>query len=141
MGRAIKDSFIEAGWDDPNAILAEMHEPEFKRFVEILRDDPKPDRGLRTLLARLEELGDYGFFDPGESQESLWETDQPIVIRLHTTQNDNLQKAFASLDSNSSRRWQRNAGSMGYRSCSLLRRQRTSICHSFRRSRTILCYD
>jgi DNA polymerase III delta prime subunit len=95
--RAIKDSFIEAGWDDPSAVLAEMHEPAFKRFVEILQADPKPDRGLRTLLARLEELGDYGFFDLGESRESLWESEQPIVIRIHTTQNDNLQKAFASL--------------------------------------------
>ena len=95
--RVIKDSFIEVGWDDPNVILTKMHEPEFKRFVEILRDDPKPDRGLRTLLARLEELGDYGFFDLGESIESLWESDQPIVIRIHTTQNDNLQRAFASL--------------------------------------------
>jgi DNA phosphorothioation-dependent restriction protein DptH len=95
--RAIKDSFIEAGWDDSSAILGEMHEPEFKRFVEILRDDPKPDRGLRTLLARLEELGDYGFFDLRESRESLWESEQPIIIRIHTTQNDNLQKAFASL--------------------------------------------
>jgi DNA polymerase III delta prime subunit len=95
--RAIKDSFIEAGWDDPNAVLRELHEPEFKRFMEILRDDPKPDRGLRTLLARLEELGDYGFFDLGESRESLWESEQPTVIRVHTTQNDNLQKAFASL--------------------------------------------
>ena len=94
---AIKESFIEAGWDDPNAVLAELHEPEFKRFVEILRADPKPDRGLRTLLARLEELDDYGFFDLGESRESLWESEQPIVIRIHTTQNDNLQKAFASL--------------------------------------------
>jgi len=95
--RAIKDSFIEAGWDDPNAVLAEMREPAFKRFLEILRDDPKPDRGLRTLLARLEELGDYGFFDLGESREGLWESEEPIVIRIHTTQNDNLQKAFASL--------------------------------------------
>jgi hypothetical protein len=56
--KAIKDSFVEKGWDDPNAILGEIHEPEFKRFVEILRDDPKPDRGLRTLLARVEELED-----------------------------------------------------------------------------------
>ena len=32
-----------------------------------------------------------------ESRESLWESEQPIVIRIHTTQNDNLQKAFASL--------------------------------------------
>ena len=94
---AIKDSFIEAGWNDPNAVLAELREPEFKRFVEILRGDPRPDRGLRTLLARLEELGDYGFFDLSESRDSLWESVQPIVIRIHTTQNDNLQKAFASL--------------------------------------------
>jgi hypothetical protein len=94
---AIKDSFIEVGWNDPNAVLAELREPEFKRFVEILRADPRPDRGLRTLLARLEELGDYGFFDLSESRESLWESDQPTVIRIHTTQNDNLQKAFASL--------------------------------------------
>jgi hypothetical protein len=43
------------------------------------------------------ELGDYGFFDVAESQESLWESSQPIVIRIHSTQNDNLQNAFASL--------------------------------------------
>ena len=28
---------------------------------------------------------------------SLWESEQRIVIRIHQTQNDNLQKAFASL--------------------------------------------
>lgn len=95
--RAIKESFVEHGWDDPNADLLELIEPPFHRFVEILRSDPKPDRGLRTLLARLEELDDYGFFDLAESHESLWESEQPIVIRIHTTQNDNLQKAFASL--------------------------------------------
>jgi DNA polymerase III delta prime subunit len=95
--RAIKDSFTEKGWGDPNAVVPELQEPKFGRFVEILRDDPKPDRGLRTLLARLEELGDYGFFDPAESRESLWESEHPTVIRIHTTQNDNLQKAFASL--------------------------------------------
>jgi hypothetical protein len=90
--RAIKDSFIDVGWGDPNAVLADLHKPEFKRFVELLQDDPKPDRGLRTLLAHLEELADYGFFDVAESEESLWEIEQPIVIRIHTTQNDNLQK-------------------------------------------------
>jgi DNA polymerase III delta prime subunit len=95
--KAIKDSFVEVGWDDPKRDLAELREPEFRRFVDILRSDPKPDRGLRTVLARLEELEDYGFFDLGESRESLWESPQPIVIRIHTTQNDNLQKAFASL--------------------------------------------
>lgn len=95
--KAIKDSFVETGWDQPNAALASLKEPEFKRFLQLLRDDPKPDRGLRTLLGRLEELADYGFFDLGESRTSLWDSNQPIVIRIHTTQNDNLQKAFASL--------------------------------------------
>ncbi len=32
-----------------------------------------------------------------ESQDSLWDSDQPIVIRIHKTQNDVLQKAFAAL--------------------------------------------
>jgi len=57
----------------------------------------QPDRGLRTLLARLGELEDYGFFEPAETQASLWDSREPIVIRIHGTQNDNLQKAFASL--------------------------------------------
>ena len=95
--RAIKDSFVEKGWDSTSADLNNLHEPEFKRFVEILKADPKLDRGLRTLLARLEELEDYGFFELAETRESLWESDQPIVIRIHTTQNENLQRAFASL--------------------------------------------
>lgn len=94
---AIKESFIEMGWADPNADVAGLQEPEFKRFVEILQAAPKPDRGLRTLLARLAELNDYSFFDLQESRTSLWESEQPTVIRIHTTQNDNLQKAFASL--------------------------------------------
>ena len=91
--KAIKKSFEETGWASEGGIAPE---PAFKRFVEILRADPKPDRGLRTLLARLGELDDYGFFDVGdESQGSLWESQRPIVIRIHTTQNDNLQQAFA----------------------------------------------
>lgn len=93
--KAVKDSFIEAGWDA--ADISQAEEPEFKRFVEILRSAPKPDRGLRTLLARLDELEDYGFFELRESRESIWESDSPTVIRVHKTQNDNLQKAFASL--------------------------------------------
>jgi DNA phosphorothioation-dependent restriction protein DptH len=95
--KAIKDSFIEQGWDDPNADLTTLVEPAFGRFVALLRADPRPDRGLRTLLGRLEELDDYRFFDVTQSPESLWESEEPIVIRIHTTQNDNLQRAFASL--------------------------------------------
>ena len=94
---AIKESFVEAGWGNANVATSDLQEPTFRRFVEILRGDPKPDRGLRTLLARLEELEDYGFFNLRESHSSLWESEQPTVIRIHTTQNDNLQRAFASL--------------------------------------------
>lgn len=93
---AVKESFEEAGWRDAEAGTP-LDEPPFQRFVEILRADPKPDRGLRTLLARLSELDDYGFFDPRETRENLWEGDRPTVIRIHTTQNDNLQRAFSFL--------------------------------------------
>ena len=95
--RAIKDSFLELGWNDPPCERSKLPEPSFSRFVEILRLDPKPDRGLKALLARLDELDDYGFFRAAETQESLWESEQPVVLRIHSTQNDNLQKAFASL--------------------------------------------
>ncbi|MGH7137502.1 MAG: ATP-binding protein, partial [Candidatus Dormibacteria bacterium] len=95
--KALKDSFIEYGCDDPSSELRQLREPPFSRFVEILRSEPKPDRGLKTLLSRLEELDDYGFFQPSDAQASLWESECPIVLRIHSTQNDNLQKAFASL--------------------------------------------
>lgn len=95
--RAIKDSFLELGWGDPNADVVTLPEPQFRRFVDILRNTPRPDRSLRMLLTRLDELDDYGFFTLAKSQESLWDSTGPIVIRIHTTQNDNLQKAFASL--------------------------------------------
>ena len=95
--KAIKESFVEIGWHDPDADLTQLSEPAFSRFVEILRAKPKPDRGLKTLLARLEELDDYGFFGAAETQESLWDSEEPIIIRIHSTRNNNLQKAFASL--------------------------------------------
>ncbi len=94
---AIRDSFVEAGWDNRDVPEAGLNEPAFSRFVEILKADSKPDKGLRTLLARLGELDDYGFFDLRKSPESLWNSERPTVIRIHATQNDNLQKAFASL--------------------------------------------
>ena len=95
--KAIKESFEEVGWNTYDA-PQEAVEPPFRRFMEILRADPKPDRGLRTLLARLGELDDYGFFNlSDESRDSLWESHRPTVIRIHTTQNYNLQRAFAYL--------------------------------------------
>ena len=95
--QSIKQSFIEVGWDAADSTQGDIPEPEFRRFVEILRDDPKPDKGLRALLARLSELEDYGFFELGEPRGSLWDSSEPIVIRIHATQNENLQRAFAAL--------------------------------------------
>ena len=94
--KAVRDSFTELGWgDSENA--ADLEEPAFDRFVEILRADPKPDRSLRSLLARLDELEDYGFFASGDSNESIWDSGRTTVVRIHTTQSENLQRAFASL--------------------------------------------
>jgi hypothetical protein len=94
---AIKKSFSEKGWDNPGMNLEGIEEPEFGRFIEILRSRPKPDVGLRRLLDRLVELADYGFFDPAESRASLWDSREPIIVRIHKTQNEVLQRAFAAL--------------------------------------------
>ncbi len=94
--KAIRDSFTESGWASAGASKP-LRETAFGRFLEILRDDPRPNQSLRSLLARLDELDDYGFFQVGQSHGSLWDGEQPTVVRIHTTQNDNLQRAFASL--------------------------------------------
>jgi hypothetical protein len=94
---AIKDSFVELGWGSESGEVAHLPEPRFDRWVQILRSEPKPDKGLKMLLARLGELEDYGFFRPAETTLSLWGSTAPVVIRIHGTQNENLQKAFSSL--------------------------------------------
>ncbi|MFN9294338.1 MAG: ATP-binding protein, partial [Planctomyces sp.] len=71
--------------------------PRFDRWVQILRAAPKLDKGLQTLLARLSELEDYGFFRPAVTPLSLWDSSAPVVVRIHGTQNEHLQKAFSSL--------------------------------------------
>ena len=92
--KAIKESYEEIGWKNPVVPLDNLKEPPFKRFVEILRSESRPDAGLNKLLVRLDELDDYGFFDDSETYENLWEEKSPVVIRVHRTQNDNLQRAF-----------------------------------------------
>jgi hypothetical protein len=97
LREAIKESYVEKGWGDGDGNHPDIAEPEFGRFVEILFSRDAKDRGVKTLLARLQELKDYGFFSPSDSRGSLWESAQPVVIRVHSTQNENLQRAFASL--------------------------------------------
>ncbi len=93
---AVKKSFMEKGWGKEDA-TDEIEDPAFGRFVEILRQESKPDKGLRNLLTRLEELEDYGFFETRQAKGSLWESERPIVIRIHGTRNESLQRALASL--------------------------------------------
>ena len=95
--RAVKESFEEAGWGRAAGDPADLQEPPFRRFLEIMRDRPKPGIGLKNLLGRLEELDDYGFFDLNESQGGMWDSEKPTVIRIHRTQSDVLQNAFSSL--------------------------------------------
>jgi DNA polymerase III delta prime subunit len=97
LRQALKESYLELGWNVQMFDQMEFPDPPFGRFVEILRSKPKKDRGSMTLLARLQELEDYGFFRSSEDHGSLWESNQPIVIRIHSTQNENVQRAFASL--------------------------------------------
>ena len=93
---AVKQSFQELGWGGA-ADTESLSEPPFRRFLEIMRSEPKPGIGLKNLLARLEELDDYGFFEVGTERGNLWTADRPTVIRIHRTKNDVLQNAFASL--------------------------------------------
>ncbi len=93
---AVKQSFEELGWGGA-ADTESLGEPPFRRFLEIMRSEPKPGIGLKNLLARLEELDDYGFFEVGKERGNLWNADRPTVIRIHRTKNDVLQNAFASL--------------------------------------------
>jgi len=95
--QAISESFVEQGWGDQIVDLSSLKEPSFGRFLEILRADPKPDMGLRTLLARLNELEDYGFFSVPAPRESLLEGEQPTVIRIRRGSSDRVQSAFVLL--------------------------------------------
>jgi Type IV secretory pathway, VirB4 components len=68
--------------------------PRFRDFFKILQQQPKPDKGL---MARLTELDDYGLFSSSSDEDSLLAISTPSVISLHCTQNEVVQRAFASL--------------------------------------------
>lgn len=97
LREAIVSSYMENGWAARDANLSDLKEPQFRRFLEILHSDPKPDQGQRTLLGRLGELDDYGFFDASATERSIWGSDAITIVRIHSTQNETLQRAFANL--------------------------------------------
>ncbi|MCS7081169.1 MAG: hypothetical protein NZ585_14115 [Chloracidobacterium sp.] len=95
LRKAIVESFRAAGWDDTTTGGI----PPFRSFVDLLRRTPRPDAGLRNLLARLDELEDYGFFDAplGQEPQSLWTRERPVIVPLHRQPVETLQTGLATL--------------------------------------------
>ena len=82
----------DLGWSPGQTGVA----PAFGSFLERLRAEEKPDKGLVTLLNRLNELDDYGLFGAGSGAPSLLDQDRLSLIEVHGTQNEHLQRAFAT---------------------------------------------
>ena len=88
---ALKQSYLDQGW----APGQRGETPAFRTFLERLRTEDKPDKGL---LTRLSELDDYGLFAtvPDTGAPTLLDQTRPALIQIHGTQNDYLQRAFAT---------------------------------------------
>jgi len=88
---ALKQSYEEQGWI--NGATGET--PLFRRFVDLLRESGGTDKRTQTLLARLNELDDFRFFDVAESSSSLLDSELPQIIRIHSVSNEAMQRACA----------------------------------------------
>lgn len=86
----IVDVYRDFGWSEQRS--GEI--PPFSAVWERLQRNPKMDA---KVLIRLRELRDYGIFHSPEPQASLLNYSVPVVIRLHTSQNEVVQRAFAIL--------------------------------------------
>lgn len=89
---SIKQSYVDVGYGAADSVEG-LPTPRFSRFYELLRGKPKPNHGV---IARLDELNDYGFFNTNAERGSILELQKPVIVRLHTTQNEVLQNAMAS---------------------------------------------
>jgi hypothetical protein len=90
--QAIKQSYVDQGWGQADAV-APLASPSFQAFFDLLSAKPRPNAGL---MARLNELNDYGFFSAAGNARSLLDINRPVVLRIHRTSNDLLQRAFVS---------------------------------------------
>ena len=91
---AIKASYQEQGWG--NGPAAGLQPPQFRRFVELLRQQERPDTRTQTLLARLSELDDFEFFRGEQGASSLLDSTCPQILRVHASKSDAIQRAYAS---------------------------------------------
>jgi len=96
LREALKYSYIDKGWGDDGRDRSSLEPPSFQTFYDYLKATTKNDKADRGLLTRLDELNDYGFFKASVGIRSLLDTDKPAIIRIHKTQNEVLQKAFAT---------------------------------------------
>jgi len=88
---AIKQSYDDLGWNDRSG--PRPSPPRFRTFVDVLKSRPKPNQNL---LARLQELADYGFFDGDVEEAGILADGRPTLIRVHLSTNDIVQRAFAA---------------------------------------------
>lgn len=89
LREALKQSYLDRGW----SATSRGDIPQFRAFYDLLKSEAKPDKGL---LLRLDELADYGFFDGASDSFTLLDDVKPALIQIHATQNEFLQRAFAS---------------------------------------------
>jgi DNA phosphorothioation-dependent restriction protein DptH len=88
---AIKQSYDDLGW---NAHCRDRPQlPRFRAFFDILKSRARPNQNL---LARLQELADYGFFDGDREEAGLLGDHRPMLVRVHLSTNDIIQRAFAA---------------------------------------------
>lgn len=96
LREALKNSYIDKGWGDNGRDRTTLQLPDFQAFYDYLKSTTKNDKADKGLLTRLDELNDYGFFTASTGKRSLLDTEKPAIIRIHRTQNEVLQKAFAT---------------------------------------------
>lgn len=85
---ALRQSYQEQGW----SLSQRGPVPKFRRFFDILKTSPKPDKGI---MHRLGELADYELFEAGGPVRSLLDDPHPVVVQLHKSGNQMVQTAFA----------------------------------------------
>jgi hypothetical protein len=93
---ALKSTYEAKGWGKASRRKGDPPVPEFAAFLALLQNIRKPDAGIRAVLARLGELNDYGFFTAANESQSLLESRDPVVLQIHRTNNDAVQRAYAS---------------------------------------------
>jgi len=90
---AIKQCYEAIGWGGADSVDSV---PGFGDFLQRLRQIRRPDKGTKTMLARLAELDDFGFFSGGVGEASLLDSPVPRLIRIHDVANEVVQRAYAS---------------------------------------------